>query len=107
MANNRMLLVHVPTGLAVHLGKRYADGWYTNESSRIGNKLDKLYEVLEHEVLELDPDYKKDITKDDFALLMEVTERAPQALGGWRYGPQREDGLYQIQFPPFNDHPLK
>ena len=97
-----MLLVHVPTGLAVHLGKRYAEGWYTNEANRIGNKLEKLYAVLA-----LDSDYKKGINEDDFALIMEVTERAPQALGGWRYGPLREDGLYQIQFPPFNDHPLK
>ena len=99
MANNRMLLVHVPTGLAVHLGKRYLDGWYTNESSMIGSKLEKLYEVLE-----LDADYKNRITEDDFALLMEVTEQAPKALGGWRYGPLREDGLYQIEFI---DHPPK
>lgn len=93
MANNRMLLVHVPTGLAVHLGKRYLDGWYTNEANKIGNKLEKLYEVLER-----DPDYKNRITEDDFALIMEDTEFAPEALGHWRYGPQRDDGLYQIQF---------
>ena len=88
-----MLLVHVPTGLAVHLGKRYLDGWYTNESNMIGGKLEKLYAVLE-----LDADYKNRISEDDFALLMEDAKHAPKALGNWRYGPQREDGLYQIEF---------
>lgn len=99
MANNRMLLVHVPTGLAVHLGKRYAEDWYLHNSDLVGTDLDKLYKVLNR-----DQDYKKGVSKDDFALIMEDTERAPKALGGWRYGPQRKDGLYNIQFPPFIGH---
>lgn len=33
MANNRMFLVHIPTGLAAPLGKRNSWGWYVPDGA--------------------------------------------------------------------------
>ena len=73
MANNRMWLVHVPTGERVCLGKRMGKGWY-----RTGNTLDAeiraLFEACEEseEGTEL---------QDHFQLVMEDGENAPYVLG--------------------------
>ena len=88
MANNRMYLVHTPTGLAVFLGKRMAHGWYRNSISDTNAELTNLYEVLD----EMDPPYAND--QDNFKVIFELDTL------DWNYGEIREDGLIQIVFKP-------
>ena len=90
MANNRMLLVHRPTGLAVFLGKRMAWGWYTSEGIgyRLEERISSLFEEVENS------DYTG--TQDDFALAMEVCTGAECAIDNWSYGPKRADKLIQL-----------
>ena len=87
MANNRMYLVHVPTGLAVFLGKRMGYGWYTTKEERIGPLVQKLFDVLDQEHVE---------RQDDFAVAMEDIGGATLAFACWRYGNDRDDGLTQL-----------
>ena len=85
MANNRMFLVHLPTGLAVFLGKRMGHGWYTTDrctSAQI------LFDVLESQYFYAG--------QDDFAIALEDAIGATLALGEWKYGPKRDDGLVQL-----------
>lgn len=90
MANNRMFLVHVPTGLAVGLGKRMGWGWYTANAATIGQKIQLLYDTLEK-------DYAYEGEQDDFAVAMECPSGATLATGAWEYsGEERADGLIQL-----------
>lgn len=91
MANNRMFLVHLPTGLAAGLAKRMGWGWYTASSvdqAQIGRRIQRLFDVLE------DRGYED--RQDDFAIALEDAEGATLAHGGWQYGEGREDGLTQL-----------
>ncbi len=58
MANNRMWLVHRPTGLAVLLGKRMLRGWYRPPSRE---HLSEFYEFLD--------EYEN--AQDDFVIALE------------------------------------
>ena len=88
MANNRMFLVHRPSGLAVFLGKRMGHGWYTTDRC-IG--VQELFDALENEHTYYNQ-------QDDFAVALEDATGATLALGEWQYGPQwyRNDGLVQL-----------
>ena len=92
MANNRMFLVHVPTGLAAPLGKRMGWGWYMHEETqqKMGDRVALLFDVLER-----NHDYG-DGRQDDFAVALEDAEGSTLATGAWQYGPEREDGLVQL-----------
>ncbi len=74
MANNRMWLVHRPTGKRVFLAKRMGWGWYDTPDD-LGAKVRALLEATEE-------DYQ---THDDFVLAMEDTSGAPCANGDWHY----------------------
>ena len=87
MADNRMYLVHRPTGLAVFLGKRMARDWYGGEDVPIQQLFDALEEMA----------YEGN--QDDFAIAMENARDAPMAIGGWMRGEPREDGLIQMVMP--------
>lgn len=64
MANNRMWLIHRPSGKAIILGKRMAVGWYTN--GRVTSELlDAFFDSLEGD-------------QDDFVLGMEDISGAPK-----------------------------
>jgi hypothetical protein len=78
MANNRMFLVHVPSGLGVHLGKRMARGWYTGAvlEPDLTGRLNRFYEMIE-----LRPEWDQDA----FALALEDGEALPMPT--WTYGP--------------------
>lgn len=93
MANNRMWLVHRPTGLAAYLGKRMGWGWYMRDSERaaMGENIETLYEVLE------EMGYGGE--QDNFVLAMEDCSGAPGAFEDWQYGERREDGLTQMVIP--------
>ena len=86
MANNRMFLVHRPSGLAIFLGKRMGHGWYTTDRCA---SVQILFDAVENEY-----DYYN--KQDDFAVAMEDTSRATLALGEWQYGPHRSDGLVEL-----------
>lgn len=91
MANNRMWLVHAPTGLAVFLGKRMGWGWYTMKESDTHAKLQCLYDTLE------DQGYAGN--QDDFVLAMESVAggASSRVCGDWSYsGIERSDGLTQM-----------
>lgn len=45
MANNRMFLVHRPTGIGIMLGKHMGRGWYSEPKE---GELRVFYEYLEH-----------------------------------------------------------
>jgi hypothetical protein len=81
MADNRMFLVHVTTGLAVPLARRSNSHWTTSSD---GALLETLFTVLGADGLD-----------DDFLVIMENPGPSEQRTG-WSYGPRREDGLRQI-----------
>lgn len=91
MANNRMFLVHVPTGLAVHLGKRMGWGWYMKDKTQqtMGDRMALLFQVLEDE-----HDYGG--RQDDFAVALEDASGASLASDKWQCVEQRPDGLVQL-----------
>lgn len=95
MANNRMFLVHLPTGLAALLGKRMGWGWYMSEETqaKMGDRVGLLFEVLEHE-------HSYAEKQDDFAVALEDASGATLATGAWQYGTHREDGLVQLVLTP-------
>jgi hypothetical protein len=85
-----MFLVHVPTGLAVGLGKRMGWGWYTANAETIGPQIQLLYDTLER-------DYAYGGEQDNFALAMEDTSGEALAMGAWEYSSEkRADGLRQL-----------
>lgn len=63
MANNRMYLVHKPSGLNVCLGKRQGWGWYGAPARQ---DLDALYEAIEQ---------RAEGGQDDFEVVQETTHR--------------------------------
>ena len=94
MANNRMYLVHIPTGLAVFLGKRMSSGWYTAKEELIGPDVQKLFEVLESQ------EYYYANRPDDFAIALDHSDGASLAVNADRdFMIAREDGLIQLIVP--------
>ena len=87
MANNRMLLVHVPTGLFICLGKRLTFGWYVPPNMDIADNLEKLFNAV---------DNGSPKEQDNFVLAMEDTEYAPGVLADWSYSGQQEKGLNKL-----------
>ena len=65
MANNRMYLVHKPSGLGVYLGKRMGYGWY-DAPEDLGVKMNDLFEECIGEG-----------NQDDFAIVMENAKGLP------------------------------
>lgn len=78
MANNRLWLVHRPTGKSVFLGKRMAWGWY-GAPEDIGAQLKALYDAIEH----------SDTNQDDFLLAMEDADDAPSCTDNFIYEDHR------------------
>jgi len=91
MANNRMFLVHIPTGLAVGIAKSMGYGWYLGENKKltIGDNVEKLFEVLEK-------DFSYGCEPNNFAIAMENAAGASTATDAWQYGESRSDGLVQL-----------
>ena len=88
MADNRMYLVHRPTGLAIHLGNRMSFGWYTTSE-----------EIPIHKLFGALGGQQYAFKQDDFAIAMENARDAPMAIGGWMRGEPRDDGLIQMIMP--------
>lgn len=91
MADNRMFLVHVPTGLAAPLGKRMVWGWHMSDGTqqKMGDRVALLFQILEEE-------HSYDGRQDDFAVALEDASGASLATGKWQYGEHRTDGLVQL-----------
>lgn len=91
MANNRMFLVHLPTGLAAPLGKRTGRGWGMSDDTRrkMGDRVTLLFRVLEEQ-------HQYAWRQDDFAVALENDSGASMAAGNWQYGEARTDGLVQL-----------
>lgn len=76
MANNRLWLVHRPSGAAVMLGKRLADGWYNPPSVEAMNTFFEAAAMEGHQ--------------DDFVLAIEDAAGAPRCSEDWAYVPDNE-----------------
>lgn len=74
MANNRLWLVHRPSGLSVFLGKRMASGWY-GAPPDLGEKLNSLFTAAED----------AEGSQDDFVLAIEDADHAPGCTDQWVY----------------------
>jgi hypothetical protein len=70
MANNRMYLLHRPSGAHLYLGKRMASGWY--DAPRQFD-IEDFYDKTEAHALGAHSGL------DDFALVMEHADGAPRA----------------------------
>lgn len=86
MANNRMYLVHKPTGRAVFLGKRMAWGWYSVPDD-IKERLEALFEAVEDDA---------GSSQDDFAVALECATDQPHAIDDWEYADQEAGGKIQL-----------
>jgi hypothetical protein len=76
MANNRMYLLHRPSGKAVYLGKRLGWGWY-NVPDDLTMRVNELFRLVE--------EGEVDGSQDDFCIALETTkEGATLAEGNWR-----------------------
>lgn len=83
MANNRMYLVHRPTGLAACLGTRGAYGWHC-ASRDCDQRLQLLFDTT---AADPDPGNGNTGGQDDFMLVMEDASQAPEVTelkAGWR-----------------------
>lgn len=74
MANNRLWLVHRPTGEAVCLGKRMGVGWYTSD---VGKSVADFFSRTE--------DAGDPADQDDFILAIEDGSGAPCCCADWTY----------------------
>ena len=85
MADNRMYLVHRPTGLAVLLGKSLGWGWYGEDV-----QVQRLYDALDQ------LGYCQHENINDFSLAMEDVSQTPMAKAILKYGDVRLDGLRRL-----------
>lgn len=70
MANNRMYLMHRPSGLYIYLGKRLANGWF-DIPDNLGFKIEQLHRNIWEEGY---------YTTDDFCIGLEDATGAPMAM---------------------------
>ena len=86
MANNRMYLLHRPTGLAICLGKRMAFGWYQAPEAQY---MEAFYQhILNH--------LEKGQDQDDFVLAMEDCSNS-SCFADWDYGSVDESGFMRLR----------
>ena len=85
MANNRMFLIHRPTGIGVLLGKRMSRGWYFAPDS---NRLNEFYEHLSSDLVEE--------KQDDFILAMEDCSDSG-CFNDWRYTGEKSGGYFLFE----------
>lgn len=87
MANNRMWLLHKPTGKAVFLGKRMGDQWYGTPED-VAAMIAILFETSYSDQY---------IGNDNFCLAMEQCSGAPNAFDGWRYTSMGENPITTLE----------
>ncbi len=86
MANNRMFLLHQPSGVAVYLGKRMATGWYDTPKC-VGDRIKALFEQVELE----------NVATDDFCLAMEDASAAPMVVEYRKISEADGNGLVKLE----------
>jgi len=98
MANNRMYLLHIPTGLAVYLGKRGSYGWCMGDQieKNLGSNIALLYQVTD----DMKCDYEGD--QDDYVIALEDAEGATYGIDNWRHIKTRDDGLKEFEIKHAN-----
>ena len=88
MANNRMFLVHRPTGIAVMLGKRYTGGWYVHTED-ISSRVQKLFDVADEE--------DRTGLQDDYCIALESCKHgADMATDKFSYVETLEGGIWKL-----------
>ena len=88
-----MFLVHVPSGLGVHLGKRMAYGWY-GAADDLAARLQRFYDMLSVRA-DLQGVWNE---QDAFALAMEDADGAME-MPPWQYG-EMEGEFRRFNFLP-------
>lgn len=97
MANNRLFLVHRPTGESVYLGKRMGYGWY-GAYSDLGSRLNEFFSRC------AEKGYAAALQKpwlgaaddqDDFVLAIEDASGSPNATDEWDYDKDNNPRLRQ------------
>ena len=71
MANNRMYLIHSPTGQGVFVGKRMGHGWY-DVPNNLAENVRRLFEYVERESPGISDDFK--IVMEDPPSVREVRD---------------------------------
>ena len=88
MANNRMFLMHRPSGLAVYLGKRMAWGWYGTPEN-IAENIKNLFDVSIDETC-------KPSDQDDFCIAMEDSSELMHVDADWTHCEPVDNGLVRL-----------
>ena len=88
MSHNRLYLVYRPTGHAIGLGKRMADGYY-GVSDDLPQKLQQLFDAAYDAFQESG----REFSQDDFCLAMEMAEHQPYVLthGQWAWADEQHE----------------
>lgn len=87
MANNRMFLLHRPTGKAILLGKRMGWGWYGTPEN-VAERIEALFTSAENE--------SYDGSQDDFCIALEDGSDATLALSDWHAKAGQIDGIWKL-----------
>ena len=82
MANERMYLLHEPSGYFVYLGKRMGWGWY-DAPAYLRDNITKLYELIEYQIAEGNQDAFIICFDNDQRLKHLVYEKHEPTIG-WR-----------------------
>lgn len=90
MADNRMFLVHFPTGLAAPLGNRYGSTWGMSETtkSNMGNLVETLFKTVGDSI------YYGGC--DDFVVALENTNSRTVNGIEYQYVESLSNGLFQF-----------
>lgn len=91
MANNRMFLVHVPSGVAVCIATRMGYGWHVNDRNRLAAKVQYWLDVILDELEDA-------AEQDDVALILEHSDRQSIEPGDWNYSKEAAlPGLVRLE----------
>jgi hypothetical protein len=70
MANNRMYLIHRPTGKTITIAKQYGIGWSVGHEPSLSERLEKFFQDLESQMHDGDSDFV-------LALESDINNQAP------------------------------
>ncbi len=107
MANNRLYLVHRPTGFALFLGKRMLRGWYSGDGGIPEARLNAFYDRIDALYGEAPKGWNlsEALTgQDDFILVLEDNSCAPHIAEHTAYEGHDSSDLI-VRFTPAPDAP--
>jgi len=94
MANNRMWLIYKPTGHAVCLAKRMAQGWYIIQPETLGAAIERFLDAVDK--AQIEARVLCNGGQDEFALGLEVPGDNPHSFNNWQYSTDQEPGQVRV-----------